>query len=1169
MEDQSIKVVCRIRPSKFSETYTDDEDPKEKFIRQSENKRTCIINSPFARPYTFDYVAGEDSSQQEIFEEVGRPSIKACVAGYNGTVMCYGQTSTGKTHTIFGPNIIFDENPGNLEKVKEQRGLVPRVLEYLWKHMGSSIQDVDGNETSYSCKCSFYEIYQEKVFDMLSRFDDKSKGGLQIREDAKLGVYIQGLAEEEVRTHDDATKLLMNGYENRHKGETSMNLDSSRSHAVFQLSITTTIQRANSSSRTTRTSKFNMIDLAGSERQKDTGATGERLREAAQINKSLTVLGHVIKMLGAKGKSHVNFRDSKLTFLLRDSLGGNSKTVLVVTVSPDEDQGPESISTLTFAQRAKLIKTSAVVNEHVNATVGSLRREISVLKAQLNAVNSNNAPAAVSSSISPSGDLRKRMSTITLTPKGSANDVLRGVLKGEGVDSAKKEVTLSVQLDEKNRITFDEFKSMLPLLGYNVSSVIAQRLFNLLDRDGAGDLDIEEFKQTFTKDQTEAGGETEPSTSGSAGHSSTSSVDGPATGVGESVTVKELEANLKVDVLGDLAIVLLKYQKQVQEIEAYLQSEASQKDAEYRKSWERELARYRSQVQELTTYMGTLRGLDDTHKEAWIHAHIYQLQHATSGVRHLRNRTAITGELHLAQVMSLQSQLTETEKKLDEVIEIAESGMDASKRKLVESEQTVADLKTKLQAMNVLLIQAQAEAKSTKSSLTAARAAIAQLEENVSTLRNMTQQPAGNDASSAPGEIARLEKTVTELRTTLDLTREELETTKSEKESYLAAYNTAATTITDLDSAFIKLAEEKESLAAKILDQYQEIKRLQEEADRNAVENEDAAAAANRVISSLQGKYDMEVLDKNMALDNLEVLEQQLKGTQRDLKRVEAELQKYVESTEQRLSSSENASSSDGLSTAKSQVSANDNLKTLRSQLNNLQQDLQESIDYVAAESQESATQIDTLSVVSAEAIAPHHPGRFVKLKGVLYSSKYWECCKKNDASAIGCQSGPIRHHPTAGTCTFDQWHRWYCCSSPHRYEKGCRPGPHPSAFSDTVGGKIGRVHKGDSKQPQKPQPDSTNHNPSYSWLGAEVEADEADDKSVVSARPSHQSRASNSPASHARSYQTLSLRNVNQSISDATDAERVLMAAFSRHKSTLPPPSSPSPSKGKLNTLF
>jgi kinesin family protein 15 len=329
MEDSHIKVSCRVRPFNTKEINSNQ-------IRRCVNiKKECesvlLESKPEQKIFSYDFVADENMSQSDIFANIGMPITKSCIEGYNGTVLCYGQTGSGKTFTMFGPDISSDDNTRECDK-----GLVPRVFDFLWDNTN------DSNSTrTVVYKCSFYEIYQEKVFDLLDTTTSSSStqaNSLQVREDSKSGVYVEGCIEAVVQSPADAKRILALGYRNRHVGETAMNRESSRSHAVFQLVMeaTTNVNDV----ITKRSSRFCMVDLAGSERQKDTHASGDRLKEASVINKSLSALGHVINALADNGSNpsasglsnganaarrHVHYRDSKLTFLLRDSLGGNSK----------------------------------------------------------------------------------------------------------------------------------------------------------------------------------------------------------------------------------------------------------------------------------------------------------------------------------------------------------------------------------------------------------------------------------------------------------------------------------------------------------------------------------------------------------------------------------------------------------------------------------------------------------------------------------------------------------------------------------------------------------------------------------------------------------------------------------------------------------------------------
>lgn len=294
--------------------------------------------------------------------------------GYNATVFAYGQTGAGKTFSVLGPS------PEQIPNEKERntfRGLIPRIFEYIFSIIGKT--KTEGPTIEYMLKCSYLEIYQEQIVDLL----DPQSENLHIREDIKKGVYVEGLIEDTVDSCEDLMDALKRGGVNRHVGSTAMNKESSRSHSVFTLTI---------ESKSTKegivnilSSRFHIIDLAGSERQKMTDTAGERLKEAGKINKSLSALGNVINSLVdiSQGKSrYVHYRDSKLTFLLKDSIGGNSKTVIIANISGSAASAGETLSTLNFAKRAKLIKNKAIINEDTTGTVLLLQQEIKRLKAE-------------------------------------------------------------------------------------------------------------------------------------------------------------------------------------------------------------------------------------------------------------------------------------------------------------------------------------------------------------------------------------------------------------------------------------------------------------------------------------------------------------------------------------------------------------------------------------------------------------------------------------------------------------------------------------------------------------------------------------------------------------------------------------------------------------------
>jgi kinesin family protein 15 len=354
----SVKVVVRVRP-------LNEEEQKQGSALVVDHFGKYVKTQEDDKVYTFDYVANDKVTQIEIFQQVGLPIVESCMSGYNGTIFCYGQTGSGKTYTMIG-------------RSGEDKGLIPLILESLFSSVGKTQRD----DFQVDCVCSFLEIYNEKITDLLD-FNKNKPDTLCIREGMKEGVYVEGIIEQQVKSSDDALSCLKKGLTNRHVGSTQMNDESSRSHSVFTVVIKQTQKDSQGISKI-RTSKLNLIDLAGSERQKSTKSEGDRLNEACYINKSLTCLGQVINSLVdiANGKErHVNYRDSKLTFLLRDSLGGNSQTCIIANASPALICSRETISTLKFAQRAKFIKNKPIVNE--DSSVAALKEEIKTLKQEL------------------------------------------------------------------------------------------------------------------------------------------------------------------------------------------------------------------------------------------------------------------------------------------------------------------------------------------------------------------------------------------------------------------------------------------------------------------------------------------------------------------------------------------------------------------------------------------------------------------------------------------------------------------------------------------------------------------------------------------------------------------------------------------------------------------
>ncbi|XP_008847718.1 kinesin-like protein KIF15 [Nannospalax galili] len=369
-EGDAIKVFVRIRPPAEGARSVDGEHS---FCLSVLSHTTLRLHSnPDPKTFIFDYVADMDTTQESIFSTVAKSIVESCMSGYNGTIFAYGQTGSGKTFTMMGPSD-SDNFSHNL------RGVIPRSFEYLFSLIDRE-KEKAGSGKSFLCKCSFIEVYNEQIYDLL----DSASTGLYLREHIKKGVFVVGAVEQVVTSAAEAYQVLSGGWRNRRVASTSMNRESSRSHAVF----TITIESMEKSSETVniRTSLLNLVDLAGSERQKDTHAEGVRLKEAGNINRSLSCLGQVITALvdvGNGKQRHVCYRDSKLTFLLRDSLGGNAKTAIIANVHPGSRCFGETLSTLNFAQRAKLIKNKAVVNEDTQGNVSQLQAEVKRLKEQL------------------------------------------------------------------------------------------------------------------------------------------------------------------------------------------------------------------------------------------------------------------------------------------------------------------------------------------------------------------------------------------------------------------------------------------------------------------------------------------------------------------------------------------------------------------------------------------------------------------------------------------------------------------------------------------------------------------------------------------------------------------------------------------------------------------
>ncbi|XP_027192463.1 kinesin-like protein KIN-12C isoform X2 [Cicer arietinum] len=389
--DHNVQVLIRIRPLSSMEKLSQGSG---RCLKQETAQTLVWLGHPETR-FTFDHIGCETLSQENLFRVAGVPMVENCLSGYNSCMFAYGQTGSGKTYTMMGE---IEETQGCLD---EDSGITPRVFDYLFTRIKVEEESRKDCKLKYTCKCSFLEIYNEQITDLL----EPSATNLQLREDMKKGVYVDNLTEHCVVTVNDVLRLLVQGTANRKVAATHMNCESSRSHSVFTCIIES--QWEKDSMTHFRFARLNLVDLAGSERQKSSGADSERLKEAANINKSLSTLGLVIMTLVdlAHGKPrHVPYRDSRLTFLLQDSLGGNSKTMIIANVSPSICSANETLSTLKFAQRAKLIQNNAKVNEDASGDISALQWQIQQLKGQLSFMMKNNFFPTPVSNLEPNSD---------------------------------------------------------------------------------------------------------------------------------------------------------------------------------------------------------------------------------------------------------------------------------------------------------------------------------------------------------------------------------------------------------------------------------------------------------------------------------------------------------------------------------------------------------------------------------------------------------------------------------------------------------------------------------------------------------------------------------------------------------------------------------------------
>eukprot|EP00040_Diaphanoeca_grandis_P004050 m.26860 g.26860 ORF g.26860 m.26860 type:complete len:707 (-) comp15573_c0_seq1:25-2145(-) len=382
----NVKVAVRMRPLNSREKKLGETGS----VLNFESKDRLSIRDPACKveDHVFNYDYAFDSSdadapnytaQDEVFNELGVDIIDNTMNGFNGCILAYGQTGAGKSYSMMG-------NPNDTV----HKGLIPRICEGLF----SRIKTETENGKTITVSCSYIEIYSEKVYDLLDENGGRHRP-LAIRDSSKIGPFVDGLTHRTVSDVDMVSHLFDQGNALRHVKATAMNATSSRSHAMFQMVVE--ISSEEGGRKLIKRSRINLVDLAGSERQKKTEATGAALKEGASINVSLTTLGLVIsglvKQSNKPSKSaHIPYRDSTLTWLLRENFGGNSKTCMIAAISPAADNYDETLSTLRYADRAKHIVNKAIINETpADKYVRELQEHVVELQTQLAAALENGA----------------------------------------------------------------------------------------------------------------------------------------------------------------------------------------------------------------------------------------------------------------------------------------------------------------------------------------------------------------------------------------------------------------------------------------------------------------------------------------------------------------------------------------------------------------------------------------------------------------------------------------------------------------------------------------------------------------------------------------------------------------------------------------------------------
>lgn len=417
---ESVKVAVRLRPMSSTEVAA----AYGHIVDIDKANATVYVTNPSGQKvnFRFDYAYPDNISQEEVYETIASPIVSGVLEGFNGTIFAYGQTGTGKTFSMDGK--------GN----GELRGIVPRAFEHIFDYITAN-----GESHQFMVTVTYVEIYNDELRDLLAQNNDIP---LKIREDPQHGVQIRGVATHKVTCINDLMVLLNFGKKNRKVRKTNMNAESSRSHSILTLNVETLTQIEGG--QHVRSARLNLVDLAGSERVAKTGAEGMGFKEGVNINYELMILGNCISALTSKGITHIPYRDSKLTMLLRDSLGGNARTMMIAALGPADYNFSETMSTLRYAERAKKIENKPKVNmDPKDALLLKYQEELAALQAQIAAANGGvaidaNDKEAINKMEQQLADQRKQLANATNVASKEKEEMQKKLAEQEAKLEAEK-----------------------------------------------------------------------------------------------------------------------------------------------------------------------------------------------------------------------------------------------------------------------------------------------------------------------------------------------------------------------------------------------------------------------------------------------------------------------------------------------------------------------------------------------------------------------------------------------------------------------------------------------------------------------------------------------------------------------------------------------------------